>query len=82
MNCVEKIVSYINSLGNPFMDTQDAPRNFATGKQIDDFSAQMLTNSVAIGEREYAEFKETRLQKKTVELFDVIKNVKWTNSQT
>ena len=35
-----------------------------------------------IGENEYAEFKITRLQNKTGELFNTIKNIKWANPET
>lgn len=79
MNSVEKISSYIKARGNPFMEAQNAPRDIATGKQIDEFLVKHLMDAVSIGEKEYADFKEARLQKKTVNLFETIKNTKWEN---
>jgi len=81
ISSVQKMVEYISTRGNPFIDVHEMPRNFATGKQIDGPLAEHMMKCVEIGEKEYAGFKETRLQKKTVKLFDTIPNVKHTSTK-
>lgn len=62
---------------SPFIDVQDSPRNFATGKQMDVSLADHLIKCIEIGERENVEFKKDYLQEKSVKLFVSIHNVKF-----
>ena len=82
VSSVDKMTEYIKGRGNPFIDVQEKPRNFASGKQIEDCQADHLMRAVEIGEKEYADFRENRLDKKNIKLFDTISNIKHMGSKS
>ena len=73
---VEKMISYINERGNPFDISVILTKSLTSGEQLDDELVAFKTNCVTKGEEEYQTFKDERLKKKIVKLFDPIKKVK------
>jgi len=82
VSSVDKLTEYIKGHGNPFIDVQEKPHNFASGKQIEDCQADHLMRAVEIGEKEYTDFRENRLDKKNMKLFDTISNIKHMGSKS
>ena len=70
--CVNQLVEYISKHGNPFSTENYDIQNLATGAQLDKKDSQFLLNVIAIGESAYAEFRKTRLEEKTAQIFDNI----------
>ena len=70
--CVNQLVEYISKYGNPFSTEDYDIQNLATVTQLDKKDSQFLLNVIAIGESAYAEFRKTRLEEKTAQIFDNI----------
>ena len=62
--------------GNPFDFSIEKVINFVTGKFIDPDLTENLIHSITIGDGVHSVFKSSRLEKRTVKLFDPITRTK------
>ena len=69
---VEKIISHINERGNPFDISVAITRNIVSGEKLDNELLVFEANCLVLGEEEYQKFKDERLEKKVITLFDPI----------
>ena len=67
--CVNQLVQHTSKHGNPFSTENYDIQNLATGAQLDKKDSQFLLNMIAIGESVYVEFRKTRLEEKTAQIF-------------
>ena len=70
---VEKMISYIIDRGNWFDISVTVTKNIVSGEKLDDEWATFMTSCLVIGEEKYQKFKDERLEKKFIKLFDQIK---------
>ena len=69
---VKQIIPYITQRSIPFDLTSTSLINIVTGKQIDEDISNFLIECLDKGEGRYQQFRESRLQQKTVKLFEPI----------
>ena len=72
---VIKMTEFINERGNPFDASSTEMKNLSSGEQLNKKLVEFRIKCIVRGEKEYQKFKEERLDKKTVKLFDTISKV-------
>ena len=69
---VAKMIQFIEERGNPFDVSSTEMKNLSSGEQLDPKLVDFRIKCTTKGEEEYQKFKEERLEKKSVKLFDLI----------
>lgn len=73
---VDTFFEHFKDNHNPFDFSIEKVINFVTGKFIDPDLTENLIHSITIGDGVYSVFKSSRLEKRTVKLFDPITRTK------
>ena len=73
---VDTLFEHFKDNHNPFDFSIEKVINFVTGKFIDPDLTENLIHSITIGDGVYSVFKSSRLEKRTVKLFDPITRTK------
>ena len=73
---VDTFFEHFKDNHNPFDFSIEKVTNFVTGKFIDPDLTENLIHSITIGDGVYSVFKSSRLEKRTVKLFDPITRTK------
>ena len=69
---VAKMIQFVEERGNPFDVSSTKMKNLSSGEQLDPKLVDFRIKCTIKGEEEYQKFKEERLEKKSVKLFDLI----------
>ena len=69
---VAKMIQFIDERGSPFDVSSTEMKNLSSGKQLNPKLVDFRIKCTTKGKEEYQKFKEERLEKKSVKLFDLI----------